>query len=177
MSIPGEPVWTGKKPSKKPGGMAEALSMASDLGFSIPPVQEELKTSSSSSTDSNGDLIRVLRELTVIQRNIANLHVEIQGRKDDKNVAHLTHISEMEKKCESLTRMTAILKDVIQNKDRIIARLQQPYSLDCIPVEAEYQKQFSELLLKAASDYGALTASVADFQWSQNFRDPPSVWG
>ncbi|KAF6159139.1 hypothetical protein GIB67_032756 [Kingdonia uniflora] len=96
---------------------------------------------------------------------------------DDKNVAYLTHVSEMEKKIESLARITAILKDVIQNKDRIIARLQQPYSLDCIPVEAEYQKQFSELLLKAASDYGALTASVADFQWSQNFRESPTIWG
>ena len=39
------------------------------------------------------------------------------------------------------------------------------------------QKQFSELLMKAASDYGALTASVADFQWTQNFKEPPSVWG
>ncbi|CAI0417380.1 unnamed protein product, partial [Linum tenue] len=62
-------------------------------------------------------------------------------------------------------------------QDRIIARLQQPYSLDCIPVEAEYQKQFSELLMKAASDYGPLTASVSDFQWTQNFRESPSVWG
>lgn len=39
------------------------------------------------------------------------------------------------------------------------------------------QKQFSELLMKAASDYGALTASVGDFQWSQNFKEPPTVWG
>jgi hypothetical protein len=39
------------------------------------------------------------------------------------------------------------------------------------------QKQFSELLLKAASDYGALTTSVGDFQWSQNFRESPAVWG
>jgi HAUS augmin-like complex subunit 2 len=39
------------------------------------------------------------------------------------------------------------------------------------------QKQFSELLMKAASDYGALTASAADFQWSQNFKESPSVWG
>ncbi|PKU74403.1 AUGMIN subunit 2 [Dendrobium catenatum] len=177
MSITGDPVWAGKKPSKRLGGMAEALSIASDLGFSIPPVEEELKSSSSSSGDKSDELIRVLRELTVVQRSIANLQVELQGRKDDKNVAHLTHVSEMEKKCESLARITAILKGVIQNKDRIIARLQQPYSLDCIPVEAEYQKQFSELLLKAASDYGALTASVADFQWSQNFREAPSVWG
>lgn len=44
-------------------------------------------------------------------------------------------------------------------------------------MEAEYQKQFSELLMKAASDYGALTAAVTDFQWSQNFKEPPSVWG
>jgi HAUS augmin-like complex subunit 2 len=35
---------------------------------------------------------------------------------DDKNIAHLTHVSEMEKKSESLARITAILKDVIQNK-------------------------------------------------------------
>ncbi|XP_018681776.1 AUGMIN subunit 2-like [Musa acuminata AAA Group] len=39
------------------------------------------------------------------------------------------------------------------------------------------QKQFSELLLKAASDYGALTAAVADFQWCQNFKESPRVWG
>jgi hypothetical protein len=37
-------------------------------------------------------------------------------QQDDKNIAHLTHVSEMEKKCESLARITAILKDVIQNK-------------------------------------------------------------
>jgi hypothetical protein len=39
------------------------------------------------------------------------------------------------------------------------------------------QRQFSELLLKAASDYGALTTAITDFQWSQSFTDPPSVWG
>lgn len=32
-----------------------------------------------------------------------------------------------------------ILKKLLFSQDRIIARLQQPYSLDCIPVEAEYQ--------------------------------------
>lgn len=31
-------------------------------------------------------------------------------------MAHLTHVSEMEKKCEALARITTILKDVIQNK-------------------------------------------------------------
>ncbi|KAG8085618.1 hypothetical protein GUJ93_ZPchr0010g8217 [Zizania palustris] len=137
-----------QKTAKRLGGMAEALAIAADLGFPAPPAQQEDQGSS----DKSDDLVRVLRELTVVQRNIANLQVELQGRKDDKNIAHLTH-------------------------DRIIARLQQPYSLDCIPVEAEYQKQFSELLLKAASDYGALTASVGDFQWSQNFRESPAVWG
>ncbi|KAF2292323.1 hypothetical protein GH714_019105 [Hevea brasiliensis] len=159
--------------------MSDALSIAADLGFAVarPPSQEELQNLSTTTGEKGDDLIKVLRELTTVQREIADLQVELQGRKDDKNVAHLTHVSEMEKKIETLARITTILKDVIQNKDRIIARLQQPYSLDCIPVEAEYQKQFSELLMKAASDYGALTASVADFQWSQNFKESPSAWG
>lgn len=171
--------WVGRKPIRRIGGMSDALSIAADLGFSVapPPSQEELQNLSTGNGEKGDDLIRVLRELTTVGRKIADLQVELQGRKDDKNVAHLTHVSEMEKKIETLARITTILKDVIQNKDRIIARLQQPYSLDCIPVEAEYQKQFSELLMKAASDYGALTASVADFQWSQSFKEPPSVWG
>ncbi|KAL5571216.1 hypothetical protein UlMin_020813 [Ulmus minor] len=179
MSMGTDSTWVGKKPLRRIGGMSDALSIASDLGFSVasPPTQEELQNLSTATGEKGDDLIRVLRELTTVQRKIADLQVELQGRKDDKNVAHLTHVSEMEKKCETLTRITTILKDVIQNKDRIIARLQQPYSLDCIPVEAEYQKQFSELLMKAASDYGALTASVSDFQWSQTFKEPPSVWG
>ncbi|CAK7349032.1 unnamed protein product [Dovyalis caffra] len=171
--------WVGKKPIRRIGGMSDALSIAAELGFSVapPPSQEELQSLSTTGGEKGDDLIRVLRELTAVQRKIADLQVELQGRKDDKNVAHLTHVSEMEKKIDTLSRITTILKDVIQNKDRIISRLQQPYSLDCIPVEAEYQKQFSELLMKAASDYGALTASAADFQWSQNFKESPSVWG
>ncbi|KAG7642910.1 HAUS augmin-like complex subunit 2 [Arabidopsis suecica] len=179
MSMGGDTTWVGKKPIRRIGGLSDALSIASDLGFAVapPPSQEELQSFASSNGERGDDLIRVLRELSVVQRKIADLQVELQGRKDDKNVAHLTHVGEMQKKIETLSRITQILKDVIQNKDRIIARLQQPYSLDCIPVEAEYQKQFSELLMKAASDYGALTASVSDFQWSQNFKEPPSVWG
>lgn len=31
-------------------------------------------------------------------------------------MAHLTHVSEMQKKIETLSRITTILKDVIQNK-------------------------------------------------------------
>nr|VDC70488.1 unnamed protein product [Brassica rapa] len=179
MSLGSDSTWVGKKPIRRIGGLSDALSIASDLGYAVapPPSQEELQTLASSNGERGDDLIRVLRELSSVQRKIADFQVELQGRKDDKNVAHLTHVCEMQKKIDTLSRITQILKDVIQNKDRIIARLQQPYSLDCIPVEAEYQKQFSELLMRAASDYGALTASVSDFQWSQNFKEPPSVWG
>ncbi|KZV24328.1 hypothetical protein F511_01810 [Dorcoceras hygrometricum] len=175
----GDTTWVGKKPLRRVGGMSDALSIAADLGFSVPPApsQEDMQKLSTGSGEKGDDLIRILRELTAVHRKITDLQVELQGRKEDKNVAHLTHVSEMEKKIETLARITTILKDVILNKDRIIARLQQPYSLDCIPVEAEYQKQFSELLMKAASDYGALTASAADFQWTQNFKEPPTVWG
>ncbi|CAI8586386.1 unnamed protein product [Vicia faba] len=168
--------WVGRKPVRRGGGMSTALSIANDLGFSVstPSFQN-----SSRATEENGeDLIKVLRELTTVQKNIAELQIELYGRKDDETFGYLTHVSEMEKKIETLSRITSILKDFIQNKNRMIARLQQqPYSLDYIPVEVEFQKQFSELLMKAARDYGTLTAPVADFHWIQNFKEPLSVWG
>lgn len=39
------------------------------------------------------------------------------------------------------------------------------------------QRQFSELLVKAAGDYGALSAATVDIQWSHSFKDPPAIWG
>ncbi|MED6121769.1 AUGMIN subunit 2 [Stylosanthes scabra] len=172
--------WVGRSPRRRIGGMSDALSIAADLGFTVSPLTptQSLKISSPTPPEKGqDDLVTVLRELSSVQRKIVDLQVELQNRKNDKDAAHLTHVSEMEKKIETLATITAILKDVIQKKDRIVARLQQPYSLYCIHVEAEYQKEFAELLMKAASDYGVLTESVADLQWSQNFKDPPSVWG
>ncbi|XP_023772483.1 AUGMIN subunit 2 [Lactuca sativa] len=156
------------------GGISDALSIASDLGFSVrSPPSKKLSFSYDKKCE---DFVRLLHELTMVQRKITDLHVELQGRKEDMNVSHLTHVSEMEKKIETLARITRILRGVIQNKDRILARLHQPYPVDCIPVEAEYQKQFSELLMMAASDYGTLTASVSDLHWAENFKEPPSIW-
>ncbi|EFJ17288.1 hypothetical protein SELMODRAFT_115170 [Selaginella moellendorffii] len=167
----GDMGWVGKKPLRRLGGMADALAIATELGYSV---QQEDAVQNAGKNDA---LVSALRELMVVQRALANLQVELQGRQDDESVSHLTHVSGIEKKCQALARTTTKLKDVIQNKDRIIARLQQPYSLDCIPVETEYQRQFAELLLKAAGDYGALTAAISDLQWTQSFKDPPSVWG
>ncbi|KAI3708120.1 hypothetical protein L2E82_37192 [Cichorium intybus] len=165
--------WVSRKP-RQLGGISDALSIASDLGFSVrSPPSKKLSFSNDTKCE---DFVRLLRELTIVQRKVADFHVELQGRKEDMNVGHLTHVSEMEKKLETLARITRILKGVIQNKDRILARLHQPYPVDCIPVEAEYQKQFSELLMMAASDYGTLTASVSDLHWVQNFKEPPSIW-
>ena len=44
--------------------------------------QEDIQNlSTASNGDKSDDLIRVLRELTSVQRNISNLQVELQGRK------------------------------------------------------------------------------------------------
>ena len=45
-----------------------------------PPLFLSLQEDQTSS-DKSDDLVKVLRELTVVQRNIANLQVELQGRK------------------------------------------------------------------------------------------------
>ncbi|KAF6168182.1 hypothetical protein GIB67_011567 [Kingdonia uniflora] len=72
VSMGGDPTGVGKKPLRRLGRMSDALSIASNLGFSIPlspsSTQEEALQSLSTTTgDKNDNLIRVLRELTVAQ--------------------------------------------------------------------------------------------------------------
>ncbi|MFS7921968.1 putative HAUS augmin-like complex subunit 2 [Helianthus anomalus] len=101
----------GNLAGKKLGGMSDILLVAADLGYSRyrpPPSQEYLQ--------NGDDLTRLLRELNAVQSKVAALNVELQGRKEDMNISHLTHVSEMEKKIETLARITTILKGVIQNK-------------------------------------------------------------
>lgn len=43
--------------------------------------EDQQNLSNSICGDKGDDLIRVLRQLTTVQRNIANLQVELQGRK------------------------------------------------------------------------------------------------
>ncbi|VFR01693.1 unnamed protein product [Cuscuta campestris] len=75
--------WVGRKPVRRLGGMSDALSIAADLGFAVspPPSQEEIQCFSSGSGEKSDELVRVLKELTAVQRKIADLQVELQGRK------------------------------------------------------------------------------------------------
>lgn len=84
------------------GGISDALSIASDLGFSVrSPPSKKLSFSNDTKCE---DFVRLLRELTIVQRKVADFHVELQGRKEDMNVGHLTHVSEMEKKSRNISK-------------------------------------------------------------------------
>ncbi|XP_044501300.1 AUGMIN subunit 2-like isoform X2 [Mangifera indica] len=74
----------------------------------------------------------------------------------------------MEKKIETLSRITTIMKDVIQNKDHIIAHLQQPYSLDCILVEAEFQISNGVIILRNLLQFGGYVYEALD--WFLHFK-------
>jgi hypothetical protein len=49
--------------------------------LSLSLSQEEIQNLSTTTGEKGDDLIRVLRELTTVQRKIADLQVELQGRK------------------------------------------------------------------------------------------------
>ncbi|KAK4421044.1 AUGMIN subunit [Sesamum alatum] len=70
MSMGSDTTWVGKKPLRRVGGMSDALSIAADLGFSVPPPpsQEDIQNLSAGSGEKGDELIRILRELTAVQR-------------------------------------------------------------------------------------------------------------
>ncbi|GJR83936.1 retrovirus-related pol polyprotein from transposon TNT 1-94 [Tanacetum coccineum] len=63
------------------------------------------------------------------------------SRLEDKNFAHLIHVSEMEKKMKTLARITTILKDVSQNK---VMQLRWAFIFICPHKEESYPINFKE---------------------------------
>ncbi|GJW76037.1 augmin subunit 2 [Tanacetum coccineum] len=114
-------------------------------------------------------ILQTLHSLTLVDGN------KSKGVESDGNQNHVTVWQELSD--PSLALGTQWLLPFIEAfLDRVIARLQQPVPLEYIPVEAEYQKDFSELLQSAARDYDTLAASVSDIHWTHKFQEPPSVW-
>ncbi|GAQ79287.1 hypothetical protein KFL_000270470 [Klebsormidium nitens] len=160
--------------AKRLGGMADILATASSLG--LEPQVEGKEEGQPNECQFSQPFIRLLKEISDIQRTLVKLDVEVKTRQLEAETAHLTHLSELQMKADALKEATDALQSIIQNKDRLVAKLQQPYSVDSVPVETAFQADFQALLQQAASDCAALQSAAEDVRWMQAFNAEPDTW-
>mmetsp|Transcript_69139 Transcript_69139/g.218721 ORF Transcript_69139/g.218721 Transcript_69139/m.218721 type:complete len:142 (+) Transcript_69139:227-652(+) len=107
---------------------------------------------------------------------VCELAVEVEGREDNHRTGHVTSEASLSEKAEAVEKVTALLAAVAGNKERVISRLQQHISMDCLPVEMRHQEDFERLLRAAAADIPRLEGGASDARWVGAFNAAPGVW-
>ena len=66
--------------------------------------------------------------------------------------------------------MTAHLQAIVESKDHLINRLQQPFVGDSLKVEATYHRHVKELFPLAATSLAELNGNLETVQWASDFN-------
>lgn len=118
-------------------------------------------------------LFSILKQRSRCQIELARLNLEIQCRLQDKETSDITHFDELTEKINRVCSLNSHIQSIIDSKERLINRLQQPFVGDFIRLEARFHKYASELLPQIAPLLGDLNTNLENIMWmkSMSFSD------
>eukprot|EP00899_Mesostigma_viride_P018104 jgi/Mesvir1/26295/Mv12881-RA.1 len=154
------------------GGVSHILETAARLG--LPPASpSDLPRNEQ---DESAHLVSRLRSLAAAHDRLLRLRTEADGLEEKAHSSLVTDVDDMERKAAQLTHAEESLRRVINFKDRLIARLQQPFSGAHVAVETAHQASFVELLKHAAADVDDVRQAEEHLQWLRAFDAPSDTW-
>jgi len=121
---------------------------------------------------SSLQLIETIEELGKLGNEIAALQQLILINREDElsNMKALYSSADIENKIEMIDKLCNHIKKVIDNKNRIITHLQQPFAGEYIIIEAKHQSEFLELIRQMCTDLYQLDRNVSCLLWVANFN-------
>ncbi|XP_038069098.1 AUGMIN subunit 2-like [Patiria miniata] len=114
-------------------------------------------------------LMKQLKEMTAKGQQLDKTTTEIQCRLMDKETRDITHLGILESKISQLDLLSSHLQAVVQSKDHLINRLQQPFVGDYLKIEATYHRHVKELFPLVASCLAELSSNLETIQWTSGF--------
>lgn len=106
----------------------------------------------------------------------ARLRVVMQRLTDSTDMRPLLDVQHMSRMRQQLAEASALLQKVVEERAVLAVRLKDLSSKQSIPVEPEFQAQFSALLKHAAMDALPMDQRKQDLAWASSFSEPPSLW-
>ncbi|XP_022080321.1 AUGMIN subunit 2-like isoform X2 [Acanthaster planci] len=114
-------------------------------------------------------LIQQLKEMTAKGQQLDKINMEIQSRLMDKETRDIMHLGILESKISQLDSLSSHLQAIVQSKDHLINRLQQPFVGDYLKIEAAFHMYVKELFPLAASCLAELSSNLQTIQWASGF--------
>lgn len=143
----------------------EALQFAHCLGF-----QQEAGSTSCIPE------VQKIRNFVDLKHKSTSLHTQRQQLLEHSSVSILTDNAALQRRTRLLETATSCLQQLQNNSSVLALRFKDSTAKQAIPVEPQFQEQFSELLLQAAADRKTLFDGEQNLSWTSNFSEQPHKW-
>jgi len=114
-------------------------------------------------------LIRLLREITRLGKALDKVNLEIQCHLKEAETKDITHVDILGSRCHQLEQISGQLSTIIEKKDELISRLQQPFVGEFLEIDAAHHKNTAEILPMISSDLASFPTVLENIAWIRNF--------
>jgi len=152
------------------GSLQNILTFAEKSGHierrdvNIEEIRRKVDTSSPSVA-----LIRLLREITRLGKALDKVNLEIECHLKEAETKDITHVDILGSRCHQLEQISGQLSAIIEKKDELISRLQQPFVGEFLEIDAAHHKNTVEVLPMISSDLASFPTVLENIAWIRNF--------
>ncbi|CAH3143610.1 unnamed protein product [Porites lobata] len=114
-------------------------------------------------------LITLLREITRLGKALDKVNLEIQCHLKEAETKDITHVDILGQRCHHLEQISGQLSAIIEKKDELISRLQQPFVGEFLEIDAAHHKNTAEILPMISSNLASFPVLLENITWIRNF--------
>lgn len=114
-------------------------------------------------------LIRLLREITRLGKALDKVNIEIQSHLKEAETKDITHVDVMGQRCQQIDNISSQLSVIIEKKDELLSRLQQPLVGEFLEIDAAHHRNTAEVFPMIASNLASFPTLLENIAWIRNF--------
>ncbi|XP_052266166.1 HAUS augmin-like complex subunit 2 [Dreissena polymorpha] len=115
-------------------------------------------------------LIQVLKKMSRAQAELNKVNLEIQLRMQDKETRDITHLDVLEARINKIKSLNSHIECVIESKELLNRRLQQPFQGEYLKLEAQHHKFACELFPQITPLLGELSTNLENIVWAKSLK-------
>lgn len=162
--------WASEDPQTQ--ALSSILRFAKGCGYEVDRAVEESNSMQGhlASQSASLQMSERLKQKADLVKEITAVSASIQKRLMDKETRDITHLDILESKIATISSLNAHLQTILEKKQELTTRLQQPVVGDNLRVEAAYHDHIRELFPMVALHLAKLNQNLENIQWSHDFK-------
>ncbi|KAI0228435.1 hypothetical protein LSAT2_021109 [Lamellibrachia satsuma] len=127
----------------------------------LPDREEQLKEAQEKIPSLR--LIVALSDVNAMKKKIYEAELEIQRHRQDKETKDITDLVLLERRMTQLDKLNSHFQAIDEHKEKLAARLQQPYVGEFLRIDASYKKYASDVIPRLVPILSDLSKQLSDF--------------